>query len=301
MRNVAASVRDRLTARARLRREDVQLVFLRYAIERLLYRLSVSNHHDRFILKGAMLFAQWAPTPHRPSGDLDLLGLGDSAPDVVRDIFREVVAAPVEDDGVLFLPDTLVAEIARPDAEYGGVSVDVSAEINGAKLKVHIDVGYGDAITPAAEQIEYPSLLDQPRPKLLAYPRETVVAEKFQAMVELGMANTRLKDFFDLWAIANTFEFDGETLAEAIARTFDRRDTDLPAIAPLALTPAFAERKQREWAAFLDRTDIAMASKSLPETQAFIATFVLPPVLARARDEAFDRRWTPDDGWMETA
>jgi hypothetical protein len=218
----------------------------------------------------------------------------------VRDIFREVVAIPVDDDGVLFLPDTLVAEIARPDAEYSGVSVDVSAEINGAKLKVHIDIGYGDTITPAAVQIEYPSLLDQPRAKLLAYPRETVVAEKFQAMVELGMANTRLKDFFDLWAIANTFEFDGETLAEAFARTFDRRDTALPTSDPLALTSAFAERKQKEWTAFLDRTDIVIASKSLPETQALIADFVLPPVLARARNEPFVRRWTPDDGWMET-
>lgn len=238
--NMGASVRARLTNRARERKENTQLLMTRFVIERLLFRLSVSDHRKLFVLKGAMLFSLWTPAPYRATGDLDLLGFGDNDPDQVAGIFREIMAIE-SDDGVVFKPETLVAAAARAEDEYSGVRVDFQAELAGARLPIHVDVGYGDAITPGAQDIAYPSLLDLPEPKLRAYPPETVVAEKFQAMTALGMVNSRMKDFFDIWAIATTFAFEGPVLAKAIQATFERRESPLPSEPPLALTEAFAE------------------------------------------------------------
>jgi hypothetical protein len=197
--NLAITARARLTQRARERRENAQLVMTRYAIESLLYRLSLSPFREAFVLKGAMLFSLWAPTPYRATGDLDLLGFGDNTPAGVAEIFRQVLEVPSE-DGVIFKPETLRAAAARAEDEYSGVSLDVQAELAGARLPIHVDIGYGDAITPGVLDIDYPSLLDMPMPRLKAYPPETVLAEKFQAMTALGIANSRMKDFFDIWA-----------------------------------------------------------------------------------------------------
>ncbi|MBZ9605819.1 nucleotidyl transferase AbiEii/AbiGii toxin family protein [Phyllobacterium chamaecytisi] len=187
----------------------------RYAIERVLYRLSVSPYRDHFVLKGAMLFSLWAPVPYRATGDLDLLGFGENAPVAIAAVFAEILATKVEDEGVIFRPDTLRAAPAREQDEYAGVRLDFVAELAGARLAMLVDIGYGDAITPGPVDMEYPSLLGQPAPHLKAYPPETVVAEKFQAMVALDMLNSRMKDFFDLWAIAGAFAFEGEVLARA--------------------------------------------------------------------------------------
>jgi hypothetical protein len=259
--NVAASVRDRLTQRARAAGENVQLILTRYAIERLLYRLSVSAHSDKFVLKGAMLFSLWSPTPYRATGDLDLLGIGDPAATALIAAFRDVMKVETADDGVIFLPATLRAEPTRPQDEYAGVRVLFDAMIAGARLPIQVDVGFGDAVTPAAQQIEYPSLLGMPTAKLKAYPPETVVAEKLEALVSLGVANSRMKDFFDLWAISQTFAFEGTVLARAIKATFERRTTALPAQTPFGLSEAFAAdpAKQIQWLAFLRRTEIALA------------------------------------------
>jgi hypothetical protein len=294
--NLAASARARLTQRARERRENAQLVMTRYTIERLLYRLSLSPFRDAFVLKGAMLFSLWAPTPYRATGDLDLLGFGDNAPDRVAEIFREVLKIPSE-DGVIFKPETLRAAAARPEDEYSGVALDVQAELAGARLPIHIDIGYGDAITPGVLDIEYPSLLDLPTPRLKAYPPETVLAEKFQAMTALGIANSRMKDFFDIWAIAETFAFEGSVVAAAVAATFARRETNPPAEPPLALTPAFADAKQAQWTAFLRRTDIALAPEPFPDIQAQIAALMMPPAQAVAMGRSFDQRWPPGGPW----
>ncbi|MDE2462331.1 MAG: nucleotidyl transferase AbiEii/AbiGii toxin family protein, partial [Alphaproteobacteria bacterium] len=261
LKNIGASVRARLTRIAQERKEDVHLALTRYAIERFLYRLGQSPHRDRFVLKGAMLFSLWAPTPYRATGDLDLLGYGDAAPERIASVFRDICIIDVADDGVVFKPETLRAEPARAEDEYSGVRAAMIAEMAGARLSIQIDVGFGDAVTPAAREIDYPSLLDMPTPRLLAYPPETVVAEKFQALVALGMLNSRMKDFFDLWAIGETFSFDGSVLAEAIRATFARRDTALPRQTPIALTAAFAEdaAKQAQWRGFLRRTALSMA------------------------------------------
>lgn len=294
--NLAASARARLTQRARERRENAQLVMTRYAIERLLYRLSLSPFREAFVLKGAMLFSLWAPTPYRATGDLDLLGFGDNAPARVAEIFRQVLEVPSE-DGVIFKPETLRAAAARAEDEYSGVTLDVQAELAGARLPIHIDIGYGDAITPGVLDIDYPSLLGMPMPRLKAYPPETVLAEKFQAMTALGIANSRMKDFFDVWAIANTFAFEGSVLAEAIAATFNRRETEPPAEPPLALSAAFADAKQAQWTAFLRRTDIALAPEPFHDIQAQIATLMMPPAQAVAGAQRFDQKWQPGGPW----
>ncbi|WP_372502331.1 nucleotidyl transferase AbiEii/AbiGii toxin family protein [Tistrella mobilis] len=299
LKNVGASVRARLTRRASERKENVQLALTRFAIERLLYRLSLSPHRDQFVLKGAMLFSLWAPTPYRATGDLDLLGYGDAAPERIAAVFREICGIDVEDDGVVFKPETLRAEPARAEDEYSGVRVTMTAEIAGARLPIQIDIGFGDAVTPAVQEIDYPSLLDMPAPRLRAYPPETVVAEKYQALVALGMLNSRMKDFFDLWAISETFSFEGPILAQAVAATFDRRRTTIPTDTPIALTPAFAEdaAKQAQWQGFLRRTAIAMVPGSFAELQGKVASFVLPPTHALVAGKAFERKWDTGGPW----
>jgi hypothetical protein len=297
--NIGVSVRDRLTQRARVRRENAQLLMTRYAIERVLYRLSVSPYRDRFVLKGAMLFSLWAPVPYRATGDLDLLGFGENAPAAIAAVFVEILATQVEDDGVIFRPETLRAAVAREQDEYAGVRLDFVAELAGARLPMHVDIGYGDVITPGPVDMEYPSLLGQPAPHLRAYPPETVVAEKFQAMVALVMLNSRMKDFFDLWAIAGAFAFEGEVLARAIRTTFERRETPLPTETPLALTAGFADAKQVQWAAFLRRTEIALAPEPLPEVQARIAELVMPPMIATTEAAPFNARWAPGGPWID--
>jgi hypothetical protein len=248
--------------------------------------------------------------PYRATGDLDLLGFGENAPATIAAIFVEILATQVEDDGVIFRPETLSAAPAREEdeyagvrldfvAEYAGVRLDFVAELAGARLPMHVDIGYGDVITPEPVDIEYPALLGQPAPHLRAYPPETVVAEKFQAMVALDMLNSRMKDFFDLWAIAGAFAFEGEVLARAIQTTFERRETRLPTETPVALTVGFADAKQVQWAAFLRRTEIALAPEPLPEIQARIAELVMPPMIATTEAAPFNARWAPGGPWID--
>jgi hypothetical protein len=297
--NLGVSVRNRLTQRARERRENAQLLMTRYVIERVLYRLSVSRHRNRFVLKGAMLFSLWAHAPYRATGDLDLLGFGENAPAALAAVFSEILATPVADDGVIFRPATLRAAAAREEDEYAGVRLNFMAELAGARLPIQVDIGYGDAITPGPIDIEYPSLLDQPAARLKAYPPETVVAEKFQAMVALGMLNSRMKDFFDIWAIAGAFPFDGGTLAQAIRGTFEHRRTVLPVATPVALTPGFGEVKRAQWAAFLRRTEIVSAPESFSTIQAHIVEFVMPPVTTMMRPAPFSAHWRPGGPWID--
>lgn len=209
LKNIAASVRQRLLERSRQRGEDFQFILSRYASERLLYRLSVSPHREGFVLKGALLFLLWGGELHRPTRDLDLLGFGDSSVAALEKVFRELCATTVEDDGLVFVAESVVAGQIREDQEYGGVRVKLVAMLERAKIPMQVDIGFGDAITPAARWHNYPTLLDAPPPRLRTYPRETVVAEKLEAMVSLGMSNSRMKDFYDVAVLARQFDFDG--------------------------------------------------------------------------------------------
>jgi predicted nucleotidyltransferase component of viral defense system len=274
-RNVGASIRARLLNLAKQRNQPFDLVLIRYTLERLLYRLSVSKYRERFVLKGAMLMTSWLNDPYRPTRDLDLLGFGDSDPDTMIGAFREICALKA-DDAVVFDLDGLAVDRIRDEAEYGGLRIKTTAIVDGAKVRVLVDIGFGDAIEPGLTEIELPVLLDQPAPRLRAYSYETVIAEKFQAMVTLGRANSRMKDFYDIWILAQSYDFNGDRLARAILATFTRRTTEIPAQLPDALTQAFAEdkTKQAQWTAFL--ADVAVTPGTLAEAIEDLAAFLMP-------------------------
>ena len=253
-RNTAASVRARLLSRARETRQDFNLVLTRYALERLLYRLSVSPHADQFLLKGALLFDSWFDIPHRPTRDADFLGFGSAELPHLEVVFKDVCAMET-DDGVTFRPDTVQAAEIRKEANYAGVRVTLLGLIDGARCPIQVDIGFGDAVTPGPEDVQYPVMLSEfAAPKLRVYPRYTVVAEKLEALASLGIANSRMKDYFDLWILSRYTEFDGDTLRRAIRATFDRRKTTLPPDVPFGLTDGFAQdaEKQTQWQAFLE-------------------------------------------------
>lgn len=292
-RNIGASVRARLLDRARAERSDFQILLTRYALERLLYRLSVSGHRDRFILKGAMLFVTWVADPFRPTRDLDLLGYGDNDVEAIADT-RTICTTQVADDGVTFDAGGLQAALIREEMEYGGVRVRTAAAIDGARIPIQVDVGFGDAVTPAPVEIYYPALLDNPAPHLRAYPVETVVAEKFEALIKLGMANSRLKDFYDLWLIAQTFELRQSTLSEAVRRTFERRGTALPLDTPVGLTDEFVAAWAAQWRTFLGRERMTAAPEALMVVIADLRTFLMPLV---ARAFAEERVWPHGGPW----
>ena len=295
--NVAHSVRARLLTLSKERREEFQFVLTRYALERLLYRLSRSTHREGFVLKGAMMFAVWSGHPHRATKDLDLLGSGSPDLDRLAAVFREVVVVGVEDDGLVFDATSVVAVRIKEDADYEGVRVTLDAKLGTAKVGVQIDIGFGDAVTPSAVEVAYPSLLDLPRPSLRAYPRETVVAEKLQAMVHLGLLNSRMKDFFDLWVLATHFEFDGELLVRAVKATFERRGTPLPTEPPVAITSTFSGdgSKQKQWTAFLRRSGVGSSDLTLTTVVDGLAEFLLPVVLEPRH--GLGRRWRAGGPW----
>jgi len=303
MTNVAASVRARLTTLAKSRAEVVDRIFLRYAIERLLARLAMSQHSNAFVLKGAMLFAIWAERPYRSTGDLDLLGSGAPDPERIAVVFREICMTAVEDDGVQFDAASVAVAIMRADEQYPGVTVTLAASLAGARLRLHIDIGFGDAVTPPPLLIEYPTLLKAPPPRIRAYPPETVVAEKLEAMVTLGMRNSRLKDFYDVWIMSQVMPFSGAPLAAAVEATFERRRTPLPSglpnDTPIALTARFAEDadKQAQWAGFLRRTEFSVEPAPFAQVHEAVVRFVLPPLAAVARHEPFTQQWRSATGW----
>jgi hypothetical protein len=292
--DAGTSVRARLLRIAHERGEDFQLLLTRYANE----RLASSPHSSRFVLKGAALFTVWTGKPHRATRDLDLLGYGEPGVGPVRATFAEVLRFDVGDDGVQFDLDSLRVGLIREEQEYGGVRVEVIARITSAQVRLQVDVGFGDAITPEATVVDFPALLDFPAPRLRAYPRETVIAEKLDAMVQLGMANSRMKDFYDVALLARDFDFDGDLLIRAIRATFERRKTSLPTTLPVALTTTFAEdpTKKTQWSGFVRKTGIRNAG-SLAETVAVVVAFIERPLRAAANGVFDGVRWRAAGPW----
>jgi len=275
--NLAASVKARLQNEAARRGDDFNLLLLRYGIERLLFRLSQSAYADSFLLKGAMLFVVWDEKTHRPTRDLDLLGFGPSEKEDLQKVFQDVVALPVVDDGLVFDPASVQTEEIREDNTYGGVRVRLMASLGSAEVPVQIDVGTGDVVTPEPETADFPALLDFPAPQVRTYPVYTVVAEKLEAMVKLGSANTRMKDFHDVWFLTRRFPLDGPTLRRAIEATFARRRTPLPG-GPEPLSDTFANdaTKQNQWAAFIRRNALTGLPGQFSEVVMAIRNYVTP-------------------------
>jgi hypothetical protein len=280
---LAQSVQVRLVRHAKEIGVDPNVVFTRSAVERFLYRLSRSPYAERFVLKGALLLLVWLGETLRPTRDADLLGFGELSDDALGRIFRAVCGVAVEPDAVIFLPVTVEVRAIREEDEYGGRRVALQARLGPARLRIQVDIG--DAVTPAPRQLEYPSLLDLPRPSLRAYPREPVVAEKLRAMVLLGMRNSRMKDYFDVRALLREGELGAGRLARAIASTFERRRTAVSEGVPAGLSDAFSvdAGRQAQWRAFLDKN--RLQGPRLPEIVREIRKG-LTPAIERARRNA---------------
>jgi predicted nucleotidyltransferase component of viral defense system len=269
--NVAASVRARLLNVAKSQGVDFNQVLVRFALERILYRMTQSPHADRFLLKGALLFTLWYDMPHRATRDADLLGFGASDQGSVTQVFRDIAAVAV-DDGIVFDPASVTVESIRKEAGYGGVRVVIAGDLARARCKTQIDVGFGDAVTPAPVDSVYPVLLaDLPAPRLRAYPTYTVIAEKLHAIALLGMTNSRLKDYFDLSVLLERETLDTGLLAQAIKATFEGRGMAVPGALPVGLTDEFSQDASRQalWLAFLNKNEL------IPEP--------LPAVIGRLR------------------
>ncbi len=294
----AASLLARLLERAKQQGEDYSLLLNRFGLERLLARLARSRHADRFLLKGAMLFTLWYDQPHRPTRDADLLAYGsDDVADLLA-TFREIAAIEL-DDGIVFDTDSVRADPIREDTVYGGTRLRLIGRIGTTRCSLQVDVGFGDAVTPEPQRVAYPVLLPGfEAPRLRVYPVYTVIAEKYHAMVVLGAANSRMKDFHDIATIAQRTELDGATLATAIAATFARRGTALPETPPLALTSAFADEpsKQRQWGAFVSRN--RLNERALSDVVGLLYLVLWPASQVAAAGSHATARWVPERaGW----
>lgn len=299
VRNISASVRDRLLNKARSEKLDFNLLLTRYALERMLYRLSISKQRDQFLLKGALLFDLWFDVPHRPTHDADFLGFGSAKIPHIEEIFRDICRIEVE-DGIAFQPDTVKAAEIRKEANYAGVRVTLLGMLDSARCAVQIDIGFGDAVVPGPDEVHYPVILgEMPGPHLHVYPRYTVVAEKLQALTSLGMLNSRMKDYFDLWILAKHSDFDGQILSRAIAATFERRRTAVPTGVPIGLSDEFINdaQKGKQWQGFLRKN--ALDPMSLATVVVDLRDFLMPVLAAIAAGGSHDYPWRAVAGWQK--
>lgn len=300
IKNMPASVHSRLLSLSKAREEDFESLLTQYGLERLLYRITESEHRDRFILKGAMLFMLWEEQLHRPTRDVDFLSFGDSSDETLQRVFRELCATKVWDDGLTLLSDSVRVQGIREENEYGGKRVKLDGHLGNARVSIKADIGFGDSVTPEARTVEFPTLLDFPAPRLKVYPRETVVAEKYQAIVDLGIVNTRLKDFYDLWFMARRFKFDGEILAAAIDNTFARRNTPLPVRRPSGLAAEFHgdPLQNARWNAYVHEAGFVASAPALDTVCDFIDQFLSRPTIALIHGEIFSAEWKPGGPWI---
>ena len=299
--NIAASIQARLLQRSRELNVEHQLTLARFGGERLLYRLSKSEFADRFILKGAALLLLWMGHATRPTKDVDLLGFGDTSAEALKHIFVALCEVEAPDDGLAFVSDTVRVEAIREGQEYGGMRITLMATLGKVRIPLQVDVGAGDAVVPPPDTIDYPGLLDLPRARLRVYRPETSIAEKTEAMVRLALANSRMKDFFDIRGLAIARPFDGDTLRLALAATFERRQTPLPSEMPLALTNEFGDDRQkgRQWAAFVGRIRSADHT-DLSEVIDGLRAFLWPALQAAAKGDRWPRQWEPGGPWTST-
>lgn len=297
--NTAASVHARLLNRAKAEGRPFNELLQYYVMERFLYRLSQSEYANRFVLKGALMLQLWGGSLSRSTKDIDLLGLSSATVEELVQAIQQCLATDVGDDGLNFDRSSVQGEQIRLDAHYEGIRIHAHASLGNARIKLQIDVGFGDVVTPEVREVVYPALLDSETPRLLGYTPETSIAEKLHAAVILDIANTRLKDFLDIWILIQEQDFSGSVLSEAIKATFQRRRTPLPESTPAAFTPTFysAPRKQAQWRAYLRKARVQGEVPSLDEVAQQIEAFVMPVVRAIVAGEAFTKRWRPGGPW----
>ena len=300
--NVTASVRGRLLNKAKSGGADFQLLLVRYACERFLYRLGKSEERERCILKGATLLGLWMAEPYRTTRDVDLLATGENDEEAVRQLMTTICNVPCPEDGLVFEIETLRVSPIRDDQRYGGQRAKLRALLGKANILVQVDFGFGDVVTPGPEEAQLPTLIDRvPAPVLHTYPQVTTIAEKFEAMVQLGTRNSRMKDFYDIWALSENFVFDGIELQQAVALCFERRGTHLPAETPEALATAFYSNagQQELWQAYGRRGELLRAPPDdFGEVGRRVQFFLGPVYDSILADETFDRRWPASGPWQ---
>ncbi len=294
--NMSASVRQRLLNRARSDHRPFNELLQYYAMERFLYRLSQSVHADRFILKGALMLRVWRSPELRPTMDIDMLGrTSNEEADIVAQI-QDILTVDVETDGLAFDPDSIQTERITEDADYEGIRIRFLCALGTARINMQIDIGFGDIVYPEPEESDLPTMLNFPAPRLLCYSRESSIAEKLEAMVKLGMLNSRMKDFYDIWLLSRQFDFDGAKLAEAIRLTFERRGTELPAEIE-AFTESFIEAKQTQWAAFRKRLGQDHVPASFRKIAASVDSFLSPIVVVLSSGRPIPTNWAAPGPW----
>lgn len=293
------SIQARLLNYSRRHQVNHNHTLTRFANERMMYRISVSPYADRFVLKGAMLFVLWLDNLHRPTQDLDLLGFGDLSVTELRKIFSDICEMDAEDDGIEFLRSGIGIEEIREAEVYQGTRIKIPGKLGNIKLTVSVDVGFGDTIVPEPERHDYPVLLDLARPRMMAYPKETVVAEKVDAILQLGVRNSRMKDYYDLWTLARTFAFEGSLLEKALDATLERRGREVSPRVPFGLQGAFAESpdKQIQWRAFLRRMAPSYIEHDLVQVVSILREFLMPVLRSTPEDSQYRLYWSPGTGW----
>ena len=299
IKNVAASVHQRLLNVGKQTSRPFNEIVQYYAIERWLYRLAKSDYRERFVLKGALMLLVWKTSVTRPTRDIDFLARASNDLESIRGLIAEVCGLSVENDGMAFDPGSVTTERIAEDADYEGVRTSFSALLGNTRLHMQVDIGFSDVITPDPIAITYPTILAQPAPELRAYNRETVIAEKFEVMVSLGEINSRMKDFFDVWLLAESFDFDGSALANAIRETFARRRTRID-IEPICFAHRFAHdpAKSKQWTAFLRRSLLTTAPSAFFEIVERIKLFLQPVATALENGKPFDLRWQRGGPWQ---
>ena len=276
IKNIPASIRAKLQNKAKENNRPFSEILQYYGMERFLYRFSRSRYVDRFVLKGALLFTVWQIPERRATLDIDFLAHFDNQVTSIEKVIRDVCEIPIVSDGLIFNPENVKGQKIKEDADYEGVRIKLVGFLERARIPMQIDIGFGDIIYPKSETIDYPVILDLPKPRLKGYPVESVVSEKFEAMVKLGLLNSRMKDFYDIWLMMRQFDFNNSKLAEAVRRTFEHRKTSLPQNKPLFAAEIYDEKSDRQtlWKAFLKKGDIKHAPESLATVARKIEEFL---------------------------
>lgn len=297
--NVPASIREKLLNKSRFIKRPFLELLQYYAMERFLYRLSISDHANKFVLKGALMFRVWQTLDHRATMDIDLLGKTTNSIQNLEHICRELCVQRVPlDDGIIFSSDSVKGKIIQTEAEYAGIRIEFEGDLNKAIINMQLDIGFGDTITPGPELISYPTILDLPAPQLHGYTLETIIAEKLETMVKRGIANSRMKDFFDIWTLSKQFSLNSKSLAAAIQATFQQRGTTIRT-SPECFSEAFATNpeKNQQWQSFIRKNSIKAGSDALPDIIEHIKQFLHPILQGLSVDDLPDLKWEPSHQW----
>lgn len=299
--DIAASVRQRLLDIARANGRPFNEVLQYFAMERFLYRLGESPNGGKFVLKGALMLVAWKTPLSRATKDIDLLGRMKNNVEDIASAIRTACSQEVTPDGLLFDEKSVAAQRIAEDADYQGVRVRFRGVLGTARVTMQVDVGFGDPVVPGPTEVDYPTLLDLPAPRLLGYSRESAIAEKFETMIKLGILNSRMRDFFDIWLLSRQFEFDGQTLSTAIRKTFTQRETEFP-VKPVALTEEFFEDPGQvsQWRAFIRKNLLHASPKDLREVVLHLSSFLGPVATALSSGHSFHKTWVPPGPWIES-